>query len=197
MKPAIGLTVALVLAACSGVSSTPEDDLVAVTRVLAVPIEHLDVVGKDAEAFVADAPGDDEERLDRFSVAIDNVEFVDVFSNTTPPDDPIVFVRDPLSKGSIDVFVPGLSDVVVVMRPLLDPTRRGAEFDVWLIGLDGDGRMIRADWEGSGLDRMADLMDWAVTTGTSPADAVAWAARGLAGVSDDPLAREAAAILEG
>ena len=190
------LVVSLVAPACSGVSSQPETDLPAVTRVLEVPIESLAVIGKDAEAFVADTPGDEEERLDRMSVALDDAAVVDVFEGAAPPEPRIVFVRDPLSKGSIDEFLVGTQTVVVVLRPLLDPTRRGAEFDAWLIALDGSGSMLRSDWEGDGAERIGALMEWAVGSGIGPAEAVAWAARGLAGVSTDPRAEEAASIVE-
>jgi hypothetical protein len=163
--------------------------------VLEVPIESFVVVGKDAESFVADVPGDNEERLDRMSIALDQAKVVDVFEGAAPPKDQLVFVRDPLSKGSIDEFLTGAEIVVVVLRPLLDPTRLGAEFDAWLIGLDGSGRMLKSDWDDSGEERINALMEWAAASRIGPADAVAWAARGLAGISDDPLAEEAASII--
>ncbi len=186
----------MVVTACSGVSSQPETDLPAVTRVLQVPIEGFVVVGTDAESFVADTPGDSEERLDRISISAEDALVIDVFAGAAPPGRELVFVRDPLSKGSIDEFLVGVETVVVVLRPLLDPTRRGAEFDAWLIGLDGAGRMLRADWEGSGEERIGALMTWAGDEGIAPAEAVVWAARGLAGVSADPLAEQAAAIID-
>jgi hypothetical protein len=189
------LVVSLATTACSGVSSQPETDLPAATRVLEVPIESFAVIGKDAEAFVADTPGDEEERLDRMSVALAEAVVVDVFEGAAPPEERIVFVRDPLSKGSIDEFLIGIETVVVVLRPLLDPTRRGAQFDAWLIGLDSSGSMLRSDWEGDGEGRIGALMEWAAESGIGPAEAVAWAARGLAGVSRDPLAEEAASII--
>jgi hypothetical protein len=164
--------------------------------VLEVSVTDLTVVGKDAESFVADAPGDSEERLDRMSVSADEAAVVDVFVGAASPGQEIVFVRDPLSKGSIDEFLVGVETVVVVLRPLLDPTRRGAEFDAWLIGLDPAGRMVRADWEGTGKERMGALMLWAADKGVGPAEAVAWAARGLAGVSTEPLAEAASSIFE-
>ena len=189
------LVVLLATAGCSGVSTQPEVDLPASTRVLEIPIDAFSVVGKDAESFVADVPGDEEERLDRMSIPLDQMLVVDVFEGAAPPAAQVVFVRDPLSKGSINEFLEGVETVVAVLRPLLDPTRRGAEFDAWLIGLDSSGRMLRADWDGSGEERMGALMEWAVESGVGPADAVAWAARGLGGVSTDPLAQEAAAIV--
>lgn len=193
---AIGLAVIVLATSCSGVSSQPETDLPAVTRVLQVPISAFEVVGTDAESFVADTPGDSEERLDRISVAAEDALVVDVFTGAAPPGQDVVFVRDPLSKGSLDEFLVGVETVVVVLRPLLDPTRRGAEFDAWLIGLDGAGRMLRADWEGSGEERIGALITWAGDEAITPAEAVVWAARGLAGVSTDPLAEQAASIID-
>ena len=184
--------VAVLLAACGDSRVPIETDLQAATEIIQGPAAVMEPVGRDEYGFVRSQ----EPTLDAFTVATDTVARFGTFA------DPAIrtqlsFVRNPVSRGPLGRVLDTSEFVIVIMIPLLDPTRAlGIGFDAAFIGLDADGNVVASDFDAATDTRLQALFDEGRSRGMSPAEILASAAIGLNGGTITGLQSDAATLLK-
>lgn len=188
---AAALLVTSLVAACGGSSDTLEGDLAASSEVIEVPVAAAEPITRDRYGFTNP---NSEATLDVFSIDASTAERFDVFE--APRGDPIEFVRNPVSLGALGNLLDPAETVVVILIPLIDPTRDFAiGFDAFFISLDAAGLVVAADYPDDTQERLSDLFEFGRGEGRSPAEILAIAARGLNADPPSPLEEDAVAIL--
>lgn len=170
---------ALVLAACGG-GLAAEGEIAAATFLVDVPVEGLEVVGRDRLA----AGAGDEDRLDVLRPSTD-AEIRSLYQSAPVPE-PFEFVRDPLAAGGIDVFLQSADRIIAVVYPLIDPTPGGRVLAASLVALDTEGRVVGADWDEDSTAAVAALVDWGAPQGFDALETLELAFRGLGGDESVP-----------
>ncbi len=139
----------LVLAAsCSGGGSRFADDLLLVTRVVEVSREEISFVGRDVAGNVSEVGNNPEPRVLVYEVAAAGARILDTFPGAGPPPATIRFGRDSLTFAPLETLTAGADRVVLLLRPLIDPTRGGVGFEALAVALGPDGRVVGSDWQG-------------------------------------------------
>ena len=190
-RVAAALTVAVLVSACGGPSDTLEGDLAAASEIIQVPAVALEPVARDRYGFTNP---DSEATLDVFEVNAAAAGRFEVFE--APRADPIEFVRNPVSLGALVNVLDSAETVVVILIPLIDPTRDfRIAFDARFISLDG--AVVASDFSDETMERLDDLFEFGRAEGLDPAEILAIAAQGVN--ADPPAAfeEEAVAILFG
>ena len=119
-----------------------------------------------------------EATIDVFDVDAAQASRFDVF--TAPRGESIRFVRNPVSRGPLTGVLDAADSLVIVLIPLLDPTRDfGVDFDAFFISLDASGRVVAADYPDGAIDRLDDLFEFGRQEGYQPAEILAVAAQGV------------------
>lgn len=183
------LTVAV--AGCGNDRVQIESDLGAATEVIQAPVALLEPFGADEYGYV----NSQELTISAFLVASHDVAR---FGTYLEPADvaSIGFVRNPVARGAMSPLVDVSDSVVVVLIPLLDPTRVNQfQLDAALIGIDGDGNLVGSDYDEATERRLQALFEWARDQGFGPAESLASAARGIVGTDATATDIEAASIL--
>ena len=120
----------------------------------------------------------------------------EVFS--APRDDVIEFVRNPVSRGALANVLDPADSLVVILIPLLDPTRDfRVDFDAFFIALDESGAVVASDYSETTTERLDELFDLGRGSGLEPAEMLALTARAINAESPTGLESEALAILRG
>ncbi len=189
MRTACAVAVGLVIAACGGTGGTLASDFLAVTAVVEVPADQLVFTGRDISGDVID-PGSAQPRLEVFEARGAKARWL---QGALPPSGEVVFSRDPLAAGASGPILDAATDVVAVLRPLITPTVGGVAFDSWFIALDGNGKVIAADWDGAQLDKLEALL----ATGDDPVETIGAAVEALAARElGEPIDPEAVPLLD-
>lgn len=163
-------SLALVIAACGVSGGELTTELAAVTYV--VSAERIEVVGRDAPHADVDV-GTTEPRLD--ILQIDVAASHPVYSDLPALGSPVRVVRDPLSYGATRPVLDDADLALVLVIPLLDPTRSGIPFSGRLVTLDAERALLRADLDAPDLDPLARVL----ASQGDPAENLAETIRGL------------------
>ena len=150
---------ALVVGSCGGGSSRLADDLLLVTRVVEVSPEAVTFVGRDVAGNVAEVGNDPEPRVFVYEVNAADARILATFPEAGPPPDTIRFGRDSLSFAPLDVLTAGADRVVLLLRPLIDPTRGGVGFEALAVAVGADGQVLASDWQGEDEARLEAVVD--------------------------------------
>ncbi len=192
-RGAAALTVAVLVTACGGPSDTLEGDLAAASEVIQVPAAAVEPVARDRYGFTN---SNSEATLDVFEVDASVTDRFDVFE--APRADPIEFVRNPVSLGALANVLDPAETVVVILIPLIDPTRDfRIAFDAFFVSLDSTGSVVAADYPDDAKGRLDDLFEFGRTEGYEPAEILAIAAKGVNADPPSALEQRAVAILFG
>jgi len=115
-----------------------------------------------------------------------------------PRADVIEFVRNPVSLGALANVLDPAETVVVILIPLLDPTRDfWVDFDAFFISLDSAGSVVAGDYPDSTIDRLDELFEFGREEGRQAAEILAIAAQGVNADPPSPVETEAVEILFG
>jgi hypothetical protein len=181
------------LSACGGPSDTLEGDLAAASEIIQVPAAAVEPVARDRYGFTNPSS---EPTLDVFEVGASRAERFEVFE--APRADPIEFVRNPVSLGALANVLDPADTVVVILIPLIDPTRDfRIAFDAFFVSIDGSGSVVAADYTDDTRDRLNELFEFGRNEGYRPAEILAIAARGVNADPPSALEQETVAILFG
>lgn len=187
---AVALSVAV---ACGGGSDTIEGDLAAASEIIQVSAALVEPIGRDRYGFTSPNA---EATIDVFEVEADQVDRFDIF--TAPRSDSIRFVRNPVSQGPLTGVLDPADSLVIVLIPLLDPTRDfGVDFDAFFISLDASGAVVASDFTASTNTRLDGLFDLGRTSGLEPAEILAISARAVNTDSPAGIEAEALSVLRG
>lgn len=188
------ITATVLLIACGGPQDTLEGDLAATTQVAQVNAELMEPVGRDRYGFTNPSS---EPTLDVFEVDARSADRIGVYP-TPPESDRIRFVRNPVSRGALGTILDEADSVVVLMIPLLDPTRDlDVNFDAFFVALDSDGEVVSSDYSDETTELLSELIVYGTSQNLRPVEVLAAAARGLNAEAPTDLEREAAAIIIG
>ncbi len=192
-RVAAALALIGLLVACGGPSDTLEGDLAAASEIIEVPAAAAEPVARDRYGFTNP---NSEPTLDVFEVEASVAERFDVFE--APRADPIEFVRNPVSLGALANVLDPAETVVVILIPLIDPTRDfGVGFDAFFVSLDPSGGVVAADYPEDAVERLDQLFEFGRTEGYEPAEILAIAAQGVNADPPSPVEAEAVEILFG
>lgn len=181
------------ISACGGLSDSLEGDLAAASEVIEVPVTAIEPVARDRYGFTSP---NSEATLDVFEVDASLAARFEVFE--APRADPIEFVRNPVSLGSLANVLDPAETVVVILIPLIDPTRDfRVDFDGFFISLDAAGRVVAADYPDDTAERLDDLFEFGRQEGYQPAEILAVAAHGVNADPPSPVEADAVGILFG
>ncbi len=148
------VTVALAVAACGGGGPRLGDDLLFVTRVVEVDPAAVRFVAKDVAGNVAEVGNTGEPRVLVYEVSAADARILDPYPGTPPPPSTIRFGRDSISFRSLEQLTEGASRVVILLRPFVEPTRGGVEFEGLVVAVAADGRIVGSDWTGEDAARL-------------------------------------------
>ena len=194
MRRRAAVVAALLLVACGGPQDTLEGDLAATTHVAQVGVDLMEPVGRDRYGFTNPSS---EPTLDVFEVDARSADRIGVYP-TPPESDRIRFVRNPVSRGALGTILDQADSVVVLMIPLLDPTRDlDVDFDAFFIALDSDGDVVSSDYSDETTELLSELIVYGTSQNLRPVEVLAAAASGLNAESPTDLERQAAAIITG
>lgn len=189
---AIAMVTGLV-AACGAETDSIEGDLAAASEVIEAPAAAMEPVGRDRYGFTS---ANAEATIDVFEVEAADASRFEVFS--APRDDVIEFVRNPVSRGALANVLDPADSLVVILIPLLDPTRDfRVDFDAFFIALDESGAVVASDYSETTTERLDELFDLGRGSGLEPAEMLALTARAINAESPTGLESEALAILRG
>jgi hypothetical protein len=192
-RVALALLLLSVVPACGGPSDTLEGDLAAASEIIQVPAEAAEPVARDRYGFTNPSS---EPTLDVFEVGASAAQRFEVFD--APRADPIEFVRNPVSLGALASVLDPADTVVVILIPLIDPTRDfGIGFDAFFVSLDGAGSVVAADYPEDARNRLDELFEFGRGEGLQPAEILAIAAQGVNADPPSALQQEAVTILFG
>lgn len=192
-RVATALALTSMLTACGGPSDTLEGDLAAASEIIQIPASAAEPVARDRYGFTNP---DSEATLDVFEVDASTAQRFDVFD--APRADPIEFVRNPVSRGASANVLEPAETVVVILIPLIDPTRDfGVGFDAFFVSLDAAGSVVASDYPDDTGERLQQLFEFGRSEGHQPAEILAIAARGLNADPPSPSEDEAVGILFG
>lgn len=181
------------LTACGGRSDTLEGDLAAASEIIQAPAAAVEPVARDRYGFTNP---NSEATLDVFEVDASLADRFEVFE--APRADPIEFVRNPLSLGAVANVLEPADALVVILIPLIDPTRDfHVGFDALFIALDGSGSVVATDYPEDTGDRLDRLFEFGRSEGYDPAEILAIAAQGVNADPPSQLEAEAVRILFG
>ncbi len=182
------------LIACGGPQDTIEGDLAATTQVAQIDVELLEPIGRDRYGFTNPTS---EPTLDAFEVDARVADRVGVYP-TPPGSDMIRFVRNPVSRGVLGTILDSADSIVVLLIPLLDPTRDlRIDFDAFFVALDVDGNVVASDYADETTEILSELIEFGQTENLRPIEVVAAAVRGLNGEAPTDVERDAAEIVAG
>jgi hypothetical protein len=167
---------AVVVAAC-GTGDDLAGELLGVVAVVELPASELVQVGRDIPGEVQ-AP-DAEARLEVVEIP-EGARLVPTFDDN-PIALPILAVRDPLGMGSLAARLDGSDRVLVLVSPLLVPTRGEIDYSIRLVAMAG-GVVVSADWSDDATERLAGILD-------GEADPVEVLVRTVGVLADDQLGR--------
>lgn len=192
MRRAVAAVVlAAVVGACGGGGSRLADDLLLVTRVLEVSPVAVRFVGRDVAGNVSDVGNTAEPRVLIYEVDAADARILDPFPGAAPPPATIRFGRDSLSVMSLDLMAEDADRLLLLLRPLLDPTRGGVGFEALAVALDSSGRVVASDWSGDDAARLEAVL------GDDPAASLAALVGAVARwVKGDPLSERDRELLE-
>lgn len=189
----VAAALVVLLSACGGHSDTIESDLAAASEIIHIPASAAEPIGRDRYGFTNP---NSEATLDVFEVAAAGVDRFEVFQ--APRADPIEFVRNAPSLGALANVLEPAESVVVILIPLLDPTRDfRVDFDARFISLDGSGSVVAADYPDATIDRLGSLFDFGRGEGYEPAESLAITAQGINSDVPSPIEDQAVTILLG
>ena len=187
-RAAAALAIVGLLSGCGGRTDTLETDLAAASEIIEVPAAAVQPVARDRYGFTSP---NSEATLDVFEVDASLADRFDVFE--APRADLIEFVRNPVSLGALANVLGPADTVVVILIPLLDPTRDfRVGFDAFFIALDPSGTVVATDYPEETGDRLDRLFEFGRAEGYEPAEVLALAARGVN--ADPPSTFEAEAV---
>lgn len=181
-----------VLLACGGPQDTLEGDLAATTQVVQIDVELMEPIGRDRYGFTNPSS---EPTLDVFEFEAQSADRLGVYP--TPPDgDLIRFVRNPVSRGTLGGILDPADSIVVLMIPLLDPTRDlDVDFDAFFVAINADGEVVASDYSDETTQLLSDLFIYGDSQDLRPVAVLVAAVRGLATEAPTEVEREAAAII--
>lgn len=157
------------ISACGSRSDTIEGDLAAASEIVQVPAEFAEPIGRDRYGFTSP---NSEATLDVFRVEASVVERFEVFE--APRGEVIEFVRNPVSLGALANVLDAADSIVVILIPLLDPTRDfGVDFDGFFVALDSAGSVVAADYPATTIERLDELFEFGRREGDAPAEILA------------------------
>ena len=184
---------ALLAASCGGLSDTIETDLAAASEIIEIPVAAAEPIGRDRYGFTNP---NSEATIDVFEVDAALASRFAVFE--APRADVIEFVRNPVSLGALANVLDPAETIVVILIPLLDPTRDfGIDFDAFFVSLDGAGSVVAADYPEATIERLDGLFDFGRDGGYQPAEILAIAAQGVNATTRTAFQDQAIAILLG
>ncbi len=190
---AIACSLIPLLSACGGPSDTLEGDLAAASEIIQAPSVAVEPVARDRYGFTNPSS---EATLDVFEVDASQAERFEVFE--APRADPIEFVRNPVSLGALANVLDPAETVVVILIPLIDPTRDfRVGFDAFFVSIDGSGSVVAADYTDDTRDRLSELFEFGRNEGYEPGEILAIAAQGVNADPPSALEQETVAILFG
>lgn len=192
-RAAAALAIVGLLTGCGGRSDTLEGDLAAASEIIQAPVGAVEPVARDRYGFTSPSS---EATLDVFEVDASLVDRFEVFD--APRADPIEFVRNPLSLGAVANVLDPADSLVVILIPLIDPTRDfRVGFDAFFIALDGSGSVVATDYPEETGDRLGRLFEFGRAEGYEPAEILAIAAQGVNADPPSQVEAEAVGILFG
>ncbi len=150
----VTLVAVLAVGACGGGGPRLADDLLFVTRVVEVDPAAVRFVAKDVAGNVAEVGNTGEPRVLVYEVSAADARILDTYPQTPPPSSTIRFGRDSLSFRSLEQLTEGASRMVVLLRPFVEPTRGGVEFEGLVVAVAADGRIVGSDWRGEDAARL-------------------------------------------
>lgn len=194
MRRGTALIAGLLLVACGGPQDTLEGDLAATTEVAQIGVDLMEPIGRDRYGFTNPSS---EPTLDVFEIDARSADRLGVYP-TPPGSDLIRFVRNPVSRGVLGSILDQAESVVVLMIPLLDPTRDlQVDFDAFFIAMDADGDVVASDYSDETTQLLSDLIVYGSSQDLRPVEVLAAATRGLSAEAPTDIEREAAAIVNG
>lgn len=168
---------AVVVAAC-GTGDDLAGELLGVTAVAELAPSELVEVGRDIPGEVQ-AP-DAEARLEVLEIP-EGARLVPTFDDASAPSLPLLAVRDPLGRGSLGARLEGADRVLVLVIPLLVPTRGEVDYSARLVAI-ADEAVVGADWSDDATERLAGILD-------GDPDPVAVVVRTVGALADEELGR--------
>lgn len=180
--------------ACGGPQDTIEGDLAATTQVAQIDVGLMEPVGRDRYGFTSPSS---EPTLDVFEIDARSADRLGVYP-TSPGDERIRFVRNPVARGALGGILDPADSVVVLMIPLLDPTRDlDVDFDAFFVALDAEGNVVASDYADETTELLSELIEFGEGESMRPVEVLAAAVRGLSVEAPTDLERRAAAIITG
>ncbi|HEY5651192.1 MAG TPA: hypothetical protein VIW46_07050 [Acidimicrobiia bacterium] len=194
MRRAVAAALALSVAvACGGESDTIEGDLAAASEIVQIPASAAEPIKRDRYGFTSPSA---EATIDVFDVDAAQASRFDVF--TAPRGESIRFVRNPVSRGPLTGVLDAADSLVIVLIPLLDPTRDfGVEFDAFFIALDASGAVVASDYESSTNSRLDALFRLGRGAGLEAGEILAITAQAVNAENPSGIEAEALSILRG
>ena len=192
MRRVIAFLALAALMACGGPQDTIEGDLAGTTQVAQIDVELMEPVGRDRYGFTSPSS---EPTLDVFEIDARSADRVGVYP-TSPGDERIRFVRNPVARGTLGGILDPADSIVVLMIPLLDPTRDlHVDFDAFFVALDAEGDVVASDYADETTELLSELIEFGNGENLRPVEVLAAAVRGLSVEEPSDLERRAASII--